>query len=249
MFGCIVSGRLVSSRKTHYQQHPHQHLLRSFVQVQTDFQQVGDSQFLINIPEADHINHIVVFLTGTMPLPLGMAGSVYFSWPDPNRPPAWMLLGYISNSKPSAIFKISQMKQCAKSDEKDNNGTVVPYSNVFGSQPISHIAQIGVSIEPEANVVQCTPSTVCCDWLRYAKKTITASNQKRSSHQQQSAVSCMQFGQKMLENFFNYASSFATTQSQMQPNPSESFVPLSTLQNWYVNFERRLQQNPNFWKS
>lgn len=59
----------------------------------------------------------------------------------------------------------------------------------------------------------------------------------------------MQFGQKMLENFFNYASSFATTQSQMVANPSENFVPLSTLQNWYVNFERRLQQNPSFWKS
>lgn len=34
----------------------------------------------------------------------------------------------------------------------------------------------------------------------------------------------------------------------MTPNPTETFVPLSTVQQWYTNFERRLQQNPNFWK-
>lgn len=53
----------------------------------------------------------------------------------------------------------------------------------------------------------------------------------------------------MLENFFNYVSSFAITQSNMEPNPQETYVPLSTLQKWYTNFERRLEQNPNFWKS
>ncbi|XP_055703712.1 protein OPI10 homolog [Phlebotomus papatasi] len=183
---------------------------------QTDFQQVGQSQFLFNIADADNLNHIVVFLTGTVALPDGMAGAVYFSWPDPSAPPNWQYLGHISNSKPSAIFKISQLK---KLNEMQDN----PTSNIFGSQPISHIAQIGISIEPEANIMQQTPST--------------------------SATSYLQFGQKMLENFFNFASSFAVTQAQMVPNPTETFVPLSTLQTWYTNFQRRLQQNPNFWKS
>lgn len=58
----------------------------------------------------------------------------------------------------------------------------------------------------------------------------------------------VKFGQKMLENFINFVSSFAVTQAQMVPNPTETFVPLSTIQTWYQNFERRLQQNPNFWK-
>lgn len=46
---------------------------------QTDFMQVGDRQFCVNIPDADNINHVVVFLTGTMPLPENMsaAGSKY----------------------------------------------------------------------------------------------------------------------------------------------------------------------------
>lgn len=159
-----------------------------------DFQQVEEGKFLLNIPEADNINHIVVFLTGTIPLPVGTAGAVYFSWPDPNAPPNWQflgkvasvyefkgkklciqtnkkqclnrifrvfvwVLGYISNNKPSAIFKISTLK---KLDEMETNGLSAAMSqfNVFGSQPISHAAQIGVSIEPESQVTQLVPATV-----------------------------------------------------------------------------------------
>ncbi|XP_049286022.1 protein OPI10 homolog [Anopheles funestus] len=196
--GVIVSGRLV----------------------QTDFQQISESHFLITIPDADNVNHVVVFLTGTIPFPEGMAGGVYFSWPDPNAPPNWQLLGYISNTKPSAIFKISQLK---KLDEITGQTTMM--NNVFGSNlPISHIAQIGVSIEPESSLVQQTPSTT-------------------------TSSTYYQFGQKILENFFNFVTSFSVTQSQMTPAPNETFVPLSTIQTWYTNFERRLQQNPNFWKN
>ncbi|XP_052902081.1 protein OPI10 homolog [Anopheles moucheti] len=196
--GVIVSGRLV----------------------QTDFQPISESHFLITIPDADNVNHVVVFLTGTIPFPDGMAGGVYFSWPDPNAPPNWQLLGYISNTKPSAIFKISQLK---KLDEITGQTTMM--NNVFGSNlPISHTAQIGVSIEPESSLVQQTPSTT-------------------------TSSTYYQFGQKILENFFNFVSSFSVTQSQMTPAPNETFVPLSTLQTWYTNFERRLQQNPNFWKN
>lgn len=168
MFGCIVSGRLVNN-KFHLNLIYCIHKTMVFCitvfsyvffyyfcpQVQTDFQQVGESQFLINIPEADSINHIVIFLTGTMALPTGMAGSVYFSWPDPSAPPSWILLGYISNTKPSAIFKISQLKK--QEDTSDCNNLINSQPSIFGSQPISHIAQIGIDIGPDN---QITPVVV-----------------------------------------------------------------------------------------
>ncbi|XP_011686314.1 PREDICTED: protein OPI10 homolog [Wasmannia auropunctata] len=196
MLGIIVAGRLV----------------------QTDFQQVGENQFLITVSDADNINHIVVFLTGTIPFPDGMGGAVYFSWPDPNAPPNWQFLGYISNLKPSAIFKISNLK---KNHEFENSNL-----GIFGVGKISHFAQIGVSVEPLA-VIEPQIATIAA----------TTTN------------SFMEFVQKMLTSFVNYVTSFSVTQAQMTPNPTENFVPLSTLQGWYETFERRLQQNPNFWKS
>lgn len=63
------------------------------------------------------------------------------------------------------------------------------------------------------------------------------------------ANSFTEFVQKMLTNFVNYVTSFSVTQAQMTANPTENFVPLSVLQRWYDTFDRRLQQNPNFWKS
>lgn len=86
---------------------------------------------------------------------LGTAGSVYFSWPDPNAPPNWQLLGYISNTKASAIFKISQLKKL----EEIKTNTFQTF-DVFGSQPISHTAQIGISIEMESNIMHQTPAVV-----------------------------------------------------------------------------------------
>ncbi|EGI69866.1 PREDICTED: protein OPI10 homolog [Acromyrmex echinatior] len=196
MLGIIVAGRLV----------------------QTDFQQVGENQFLITIPDADNINHIVVFLTGTIPFSEGVGGAVYFSWPDPNAPPNWQFLGYISNSKPSAIFKISNLKK--------NHEFVNSNLGIFGVGKISHFAQIGVSVDP-LTVIEQQIATVAA--------TTTSSS--------------LEFVQKMLTSFVNYVTSFTVTQAQMTPNPTENFVPLSTLQSWYETFERRLQQNPNFWKS
>jgi hypothetical protein len=115
---------------------------------------------------------------------------------------------------------------------------------VFGTQEISHTAQIGVSIEPENNILQLTPATV--SFSRFQSSWIA--NKKLPSFQQTNVSTYFEFGKKMLENFFNFSSSFSITQNQMVPNPSETFVPLSTLSTWFQNFQRRLEQNPDFWK-
>jgi len=98
--------------------------------------------------------------------------------------------------------------------------------DIFGIGKISNVAQIGVSVEPLATIEQ-----------QAAAVTAAATN------------FFTEFVQKMMTNFVNYVSSFTVTQAQMTANPTENYVPLSTLQNWYNMFERRLQQNPNFWKT
>lgn len=64
-----------------------------------------------------------------------------------------------------------------------------------------------------------------------------------------SVDSFLQFTQKMLDSLYNFAASFAVSQAQMTPNPTETFIPSSCILKWYENFQRRLAQNPNFWKN
>ncbi|XP_054257292.1 protein OPI10 homolog [Macrosteles quadrilineatus] len=190
MFGVLVIGRMV----------------------ETNFQQVAERQFVTVIPNADDTDHLAVFLTGQICFPAGAAGLIYFSCPDPNAPPNWQLLGYISNDKPSSVFKITGLK---------NN--VIEQSGFlqFAQQAISHNAQIGISVEP-IEVVQ--------------QQIIQLENSKPNE-----ASNFLEFTKKMLENFSECVSSFLV--------PGSPFVvPLSVVDNWYKNFEKRLEMNPRFWK-
>lgn len=68
MLGLIVSGRLVRNlfeKKNKYWDYK----FTSNFKVQTNFAQVGETQFLVDIEDADNINHVVLFLTGQVQLP------------------------------------------------------------------------------------------------------------------------------------------------------------------------------------
>jgi hypothetical protein len=84
-----------------------------------------------------------------------------------------------------------------------------------------YVANIGISVEPIAQIDALTP----------AADTSSANLNEFA-----------QFTEKMLQNFYNYASSFS------KDAPDGSYVPLSTLTNWFETFKRRLSNNPNFWK-
>lgn len=209
------------------------------------------TKFLITIPNADNINHLVVFMTGACPLPEGTAGAgwsclwpcalvylpiifpsvVYFSFPDPLAPPTWNYLGYISNQKPSAIFKITKLKRM----NAVNGG--VPMGGFAFSQPIvSHVAQIGISVESANTVLQ-----LASDPSVNAESGTTSQLSKFE-----------EFTNKAAENLYNYCSSFSNNAVNFASNPSmanQQFIPMATINEWFVRFMRNLRENPNFWRA
>lgn len=98
--------------------------------------------------------------------------------------------------------------------------------NPFAPHP-THIAQIGISVErldilaQQTPVASTTPSTV---------------------------TTYTEFAQKMVENFFNFVASFAVSQAQMTPQPNETYIPFSAVEQWFTNTKRKLEANPNWWK-
>lgn len=199
---------------------------------------MGINQYLITIPNAESINHVVVFLTGVTPLPPGTASCIFFSLPDPNAPPNWNFLGHLTNEKPSAIYKLANITTSKLRNELAVGGDGSNQASFnYIQDPVMHCAQIGISIEPLANVVQMVPAV-----------ETTASN----------LTSFAEFMNKTVSNLFNYCSSFSRNTSELAGNPFQTtnpatsntqYVPLSTIQSWYENYTRRLSADQNFWKS
>ena len=113
----------------------------------------------------------------------------------------------------------------SKLKSSDENLNVTASFMSLGSQRKN--AMVGISVEPLVNIQGQTPAA-----QTEAVKVSTF----------------MEFGQKMVENLFNFASSFAVSGGEMRSRSAETFVPFSCLQQWYNNFERRLQHDPNFWR-
>ena len=228
MFGVIAAGRLVNNPRSAVQRSPvtalNAHLCCcTFPQVSTNFQQAGQNQFITSLENVSLINHIVVFLTGDVPFSDGFGGSIYFGWPTGTGEVAWQFLGYITNDKPSAIFKLGRVRS---EDAVLQNPFMAAQGHLLAMSNTS--ALLGISVEPQNDIAQKTPAD-----------NTTASG----------IASQTEFCQKMLENFYNFASSFAVTQQQMSPAPNVPFVPLSTVTQWFENFQRKMSANPNFWKT
>ena len=159
-----------------------------------------------------------------MPFSEGFGGTIYLGWPVAGGDISWQLLGFISNEKPSAIFKIAKVKP----QNFGSGATAFGLQGMDTTDIAVSTALVGVVVETMETIAQQTPS----------------------ANTDASTVDSMtEFSQKMLENFFNFASSFAVNPAQSPLNPAEGYIPARVLQQWYETFQRRLQTNPSFWKT
>ncbi|ORZ07817.1 hypothetical protein BCR42DRAFT_382988 [Absidia repens] len=216
MFGCIAAGKLV----------------------QTNIQQVDVNKYVFELENAQTINHLVVFLLGTIPFESGFAATVHLLWPNKD----WQLLGGLSNEKPSAIFRIGG---------KGNNNSNTNNDTMMTDQAQPQTATVGISIEPMVTVEQ---------QLSTLQPTTTATSLVKSAplgSQQSSSVSMTQVGQmasRVIENLYNYVTSFAVQDLPMDgvtlgQITERGYLPLPAFQKWYDNLSRKLANDPNYLSS
>ncbi|KAI0711094.1 DUF775-domain-containing protein [Fomitopsis betulina] len=118
MFGCCIAGRLL----------------------QTNLQQIDDTHAVFELPNAETINHLCVFLLGTVPFPDGYGATVHFHWPGKG----FQLLGMLSNEKPSAIFRLRGTFSAQTSRPALFNPDAAPAADTT--------AILGIAIEPLSTI-------------------------------------------------------------------------------------------------
>jgi len=98
------------------------------------------------LESAETINHLCVFMLGTIPFPPGYAATVHFYWPGKG----FQLLGMLSNEKPSAIFRVRGSFATSQSSEISTSQELF----LVSSQGRGTTAQLGIAIEPIETVMQ-----------------------------------------------------------------------------------------------
>ncbi|KAG2199231.1 hypothetical protein INT47_010606 [Mucor saturninus] len=195
MFGCIAAGRLV----------------------QTNLQQVDVNQYVFELTNAQTINHIVVFLLGTIPFEPGYAATVHLHWPNKE----WQLLGGLFNEKPSAIFRLKTKESAINNPQMSTSATlgisiepidVVQQQLLTLSQPVTSSALV----KPGMNVTQVGEMA--------GRILENLFNYVTSFTVQNIPVNAIPLGQ-LTDN---------------------GYLPLKTFQSWYENLSRKLASNPNY---
>ncbi|KAF8946624.1 hypothetical protein BGZ52_008564 [Haplosporangium bisporale] len=243
MFGCIVAGRLV----------------------QTNLQQVDINKFTFQLDDAENINHIVVFLLGTIPFQPGYAATVHLLWPNKT----WQLLGMLSNDKASAIFRLKAARPSNTGSTGNANDMAMEGAG-SGSSPVT--ATLGISMEPidvvmsqisSMNSSSSSSSTGTSSMSSIPSNALVPLSVGSSS----SPDSVAAVAQKVMSHLYNHVTSFAT--SVLPPGSTvlvptggpgssmnvlaggaqatdSSYLPVKAFNDWFQNVVRKVKADPNF---
>ncbi|GAA6001467.1 hypothetical protein JCM10207_006680 [Rhodosporidiobolus poonsookiae] len=176
-------------------------------------------RFAAQIENAQELNHITVFLTGSAPLPEGYGATIHLDTPGKG----WQLIGALSNTKPSAIFKL--------------RNTFIPSSSTlssgFTSSSTASTATLGILCEPLASVeAQLAALGQNASAAAANPANSSALVPARGAGPDPTVLAGM-----VGKNLFNALAGFV----QPLPNGQGSWIDFSLVEKWYANFERKLK--------
>ncbi|KAJ3564396.1 hypothetical protein NP233_g8322 [Leucocoprinus birnbaumii] len=183
MFGCCVAGRLL----------------------QTNLQQIDETHALFELPHASTINHVCVFLLGTVPFPDGYAATVHFFWPGKG----FQLLGMLSNEKPSAIFRLRGTFTSTPASSNTQNAFT---STTTANSDAEVTAVLGISIEP----------------LEQVQAQVSTLNSALVKPAQDLTKDPSLLATRIVQHLFNYVSSFIDASGTASSNV---MVPMGVITN------------------
>jgi len=198
-------------------------------------QTISPTQFAFILPSQPSFSHIVVFLLPGSTLPPDTAAAVYIQLPPSQE---YKLLGAVANEKQSAIFRVKN-SAFAANNTASLDDAMIDDTNVTGGD-IQNTGSpdiiLGISIEPAANI-QAQLATL----VTGPTPQPTSTGLELVRHRlQPSGISTKVLAQRIIQNAFNFLSSFAGGSG------GNEVVPLKSFQNWWTKFEKKIELDPSF---
>ena len=170
----------------------------------------------------------------------------------------------LSNSKPSAIFRLRQQQQQAQTLQNNSMVGKDPESMMDDSlqnlSAESTSITLGISIEPEQAVQnQVAASKIATNTSITTTNTpgaiISLANVNNTAYSQDSAVPQINpivLAQRILKHMLNFVNSYATVLPAgvggNNRGGSIAYIPLKAFEDWYKRFENRVATDSSFLK-
>ncbi|KAI5967813.1 hypothetical protein KGF57_000280 [Candida theae] len=205
-------------------------------------EQVDQTKFVINVPNASNISYITIFILPNSPfVDDNFTALVYFQLPPDSGAtgsastggtPEFKLLGGINPRKPSAIYKISNIHPTSKRPDDGMDLEMGSGEPIDLTDSVS--INIGISIEPTPQAEQII--------LQSKQSSNSNSNAlvptSRAQHPTTNTPdSTAKLANKIVGHAYNYLASFIDPQGK---------VPIKAFDTWWDKFKAKLQNNPNF---
>ena len=216
------------------------------VLTQTSLLTISPTQFAFKFPSLPQFSHIVIFLLPGNELPIDTAAAVYIQLPGSAE---FRLLGAIANEKQTAIFRVNGVAQeigingnapvdTDGEEEVDMDAEEIVPPNANGAIPGESVT-IGISIEPAVQVLTQVAS------LNNSNNPSTSTSTSSSTaltitRRPPPPLTTKILAQRIIKNAFNFLASFVGGQG------GNEVVPLKSFQDWWVKFERRIDNDPGF---
>ncbi|KAL6450094.1 OPI10 Protein OPI10 [Candida maltosa Xu316] len=197
-------------------------------------EQVDQTKYVLNIPNASKISYITIFILPNSPfVDNNYTALIYFQLPAASGTPAeFKLLGGINPAKPSAIYKLNNTNNRTSKSPDDidmemNDGGPIDLTD-------DTTISIGISIEPTPQAEQLIQQAKNSTALVTANKTTPAA---ATATTPVSPNDTAVLANKIVGHAYNYLGSFVDASGK---------VPIKAFNNWWDKFKAKLNNNPNF---